>query len=723
MNRHSNLKIYSHYTKKLTVLKPEDIIDFANMDMSPAIALTDFNSVRGYFDFYLASKKYGEEGTKPIFGLRTYCLFDTKEKREITILVKNQIGLKNMYKLVSISQMRKEDTDVEPYLTIEEIGIHREGLLIGIEFDWETLSCEYLDFVDYVEIPPWVNKKYYEGLQEDMSDEELKEKVRSTVELLQKNGKCPVATTGANCFGFMSEECSELLQSKGNGKKFLPYDLKVTELVLRDYEFLGEKLAKIVVIKNTSDIADMIDKVIILNNEETECEFKIPDAKEILEKECSEALKRKYGDNPPLIMKGRIADELLKIHIGGWESSFLFDAKIRKKCKELGGLSRIPGDIGSSFVAYLLDITDTNPLPPHYYCSSCKYVEFVDEEKYYSGYDLIGVGKEKKRCPNCGNSLVGDGHNIPCEMTFGLYGDKKKSFDQFDIPRELNKEIRSYIKNLVGEKNLYNLHLNEKRIGIEQATEMIESYCQENHLDWDEWDKIIVRDSMVGIWDGEIEDEEPFSWMYIVPEDKEIFDYAPIGYQTVPGYNSHEPVIIQTNSHYLPMKYLIIRNPTCLSEVALMEKYSGVSIENIDWSGVDMSSFSHLVKKIGKWHRTTITDSNETEESHILADRISVREDVMLDLIKYGLSKENAYEIAEYVRRGHGVRGFSEEQLKLLEDVPRCYVEALRKIMYLFPKAHVVDEARIYVMKEWYKTNYPAAYERAIEECKLRKEN
>lgn len=82
----------------------------------------------------------------------------------------------------------------------------------------------------------------------------------------------------------------------------------------------------------------------------------------------------------------------------------------------------------------MMNITEVNPLPPHYLCPKCKFmaIKFSEEEEEKinseeerklqdvlrsvgSGYDLPDM-----TCPCCGEPLKKDGHDIPFETFLGL---------------------------------------------------------------------------------------------------------------------------------------------------------------------------------------------------------------------------------------------------------------------------------------------------------------
>ena len=98
-------------------------------------------------------------------------------------------------------------------------------------------------------------------------------------------------------------------------------------------------------------------------------------------------------------------------------------------------------------------------------------------------------------------------------------------------------------------------------------------------------------------------------------------------------------------------------------------------------------------------------------------DLIAHREDVMLDLIDYGIDRKTAFDIAKLVFSKYStVKELSGSQLALLREkgIPEWYIESINKIRYLFPKSAAI-ECMIHCLRMiWYKIHYPAAFYSAI---------
>lgn len=124
-----------------------------------------------------------------------------------------------------------------------------------------------------------------------------------------------------------------------------------------------------------------------------------------LEQEATKAFAEKYkaGDKQGvlerleaeikyMVDKG-LQGDIEKLYIA---SQLLSD---KKAMYYLGGVS------AGSFIMYILGISKTNPLPPHYYCYKCKRIEFTGNQ-VKDGYDL-----PDRQC-NCGSQMLGDGHDL-----------------------------------------------------------------------------------------------------------------------------------------------------------------------------------------------------------------------------------------------------------------------------------------------------------------------
>ena len=145
-----------------------------------------------------------------------------------------------------------------------------------------------------------------------------------------------------------------------------------------------------------------------------------------------------------MLVEKRLEKELTSIVNNKFAVLYEIAQKLVEKSAEWGYSVGSRGSVGSSFVAYLLGVTEVNPLPSHHRCPECYWVEFYEKEKK-SGIDL-----PVKTCPKCGGQTTGDGYNIPFETFVGFKGDKVPDIDLNFAP-EVQNDIQKYAEQLFGQ--------------------------------------------------------------------------------------------------------------------------------------------------------------------------------------------------------------------------------------------------------------------------------
>lgn len=766
MCNHIELNVHSKYSKKESVISPKEIVEFAVKDGSNAIAITDFNSVQGFVEFAKAAEIYKDNGFKPIYGVRLYCVDDKLSSKPflITLLAKNKTGLCNMYKIISSGYKEHICDEKWPCVSMGYVLEKHDGILIGVECSWKDIykvTFEYekdidskiplefldkkFDCADYVELRPWsqnefrsacgyANGAYNVGGEFDYA-------LYAVISHLQNKGKYPIAVSNANCITEEDQICWEILRQGGDLDSIdnVCSCLRTTDELEKDFSYAGysdERLLEKILYDNPSEIARQIEYI-----DPRMKAYYVPElanAKEELSNICYSAAFDKYGEKLPEIISNRLEDELSKIGHYNLETYYLLPIKVARKCKELNSIIITRGCAGGSLILYLGGVTETNPLPPHYYCPNCKSVEFVDEKKYASGLDLINFYSETRaKCANCGADLTGDGNNIPYEFLFGYDGSKEPNID-FNVAPNHRKEIISYIENLFGDVQIIIPGAPQPMYGI--ANNLVKTYELLNNVKLTDELKEKLKASFAGI------NGHP-GGIFIIPKSVDVEKYTPLEYNST-AYISEEDMPMTHISYYdLGFSKFNFIPSDIITLMKNLEEYTGVDSKSIKFEEIDIFNFflegsyvgiptineeffrevadcflpfdfSDIVKisglgsGAGTWY-----DNAEYLAAKVCYPEkvIASREDIMLDLLDYGVERYDAYRIAEIVRKGSGHR-LSDELISMMKDhnVPDWYIDSMKKIKYLFPKSHSTEWTIILLRIIWYKLYFPVEFYSAV---------
>lgn len=676
----------------------------------------------------------------------------------VSILVKNQIGLKNLYKLVSESHLNYVNRVAKIPKTL--LDKYRDGLLIGsgnsssplftaiYNGESEENLRKIASYYDYLEIQPLDNNMTYISQELVKNLDDLKS-INIKIYQLGKELNIPVVATG-DVF-YLDEDDDIARRIVLSGQKVKTYRdwntpkslyFKNTEEFLIDLSYLGEEAAYEVVVENTNMIADSIDEI-----------KPIPDGKfppviegaeEDLKNMCYKKAHEIYGDNLPEIVSQRLEKELNSIIKNGYSVLYIIAEKLVKKSNDDGYYVGSRGSVGSSFVATMSSITEVNPLPAHYICPNCKTSIFPDDVGSISGIDL-----EDKDCPNCGSPMKKDGHNIPFEVFLGFYGDKEPDID-LNFAGEYQPRAHKFTEDLFGEGYVFRAGT-IGTIAEKIAYGYVKTYFENEDIRKLEIDRLVKK--IVGV--KRTSGQHPGGIM-ICPKSKEIYDFTPIQYPaddkrtgtitTHFDYNFIHGKILKLDilGHDGPTFIKMLEDLTKLDplEVDLSDKetlslFSSSKILNLNSDiyeastgtigipefGTDFvmqmlietkpSTFSELVMISGLSHGTDVWSNNaqllvKNNEAK-LNEVICTREDIMLYLIRAGAENKMAFDTMERVRKG---RGLTDEQREIMEnlDLPSWYIASCEKIKYMFPKAHAVAYVTLSFRIAYFKIHYPLAY-------------
>ena len=677
----------------------------------------------------------------------------------ITLIAKNYTGLKNLYKIVSDSHVNHFYR--APRILKSVLHKYKEGLLIGSACEAGVIYRavkknlpdeeikKLIEMYDYIEIMPIDNNRFMIDKGEVNDEEELRDINRRLIEIANKFGKIPVATGDVHFLEKHEAILRKILKySQGfkvdDEETYLHF--RTTDEMLKEFSYLGEKLAYEVVVENTNKIADMVEFIKPIPDETYPPVIEGSDTE--LREMCYEKAKRIYGDPIPEVVINRLDRELNSIIGNGYAVMYIISQKLVTKSLSDGYLVGSRGSVGSSFAATMSDITEVNPLPAHYICENeeCKYSYFFEIGEYGSGIDL-----PDKDCPKCSRPLKKDGHDIPFEVFLGFEGDKEPDID-LNFSGDYQPIIHKYTEDLFGQGYVYRAGT-IGTVADKTAFGYARKYVEENNINVSSAEVLRLSNGCTGV--KRTSGQHPGGVM-VIPHYKDVYDFTPIQYPandiscgvitTHFDYHSISGRILKLDilGHDAPTMIRMLEDITGivatdipLDDPKTMSLFTstealGVTPEEINCPigslaipefgtkfvrqmllDTKPTTFAALVRISGLSHGTDVWLNNAqdlvVQEIVGIDDVISTRDDIMNYLIFKGLKPKNAFTIMENVRKGKGLKPEHIEQMRE-NNVPEWYIGSCQKIKYMFPKAHAVAYVMMSFRLAYCKVHYPEAF-------------
>jgi len=686
---------------------------------------------------------------------------DNGESYHIIFYAKNKKGLFNLYSLVTESHLHHLRRK-RPQIPRSSLIAHREGLIVSSACEAGELYRAMLrgvsedtlekiaSFYDYLEIQPLGNNEFMlrDGIVKSKDDLiALNMKIISLGEKLNK----PVLATGDVHYLLPRDaiyrsiiQCAE---GYPDADKQAPLYYRTTQEMLDEFYYLDEAKRREVVIDNPRMVADMCEKMESFPRDHLYTP-EMDNAEEDLRNMCEKKAHDMYGEVLPDIVAKRLEKELTAIIKHGYAVLYLIAHKVVKKSLSDGYLVGSRGSVGSSFAATMADITEVNPLTPHYLCPKCKYVDFdIDLNKYDCGIDM-----PHRKCPNCGEELDRLGFNIPFEVFMGFDGDKVPDID-LNFSGVYQPKVHKYIEELFGEKYVFRAGT-IGGVADKTAIGYAKKFCEEYGRGRQCMAELLRMAD--GCIDVKRTTGQHAGGVVILPKKYDINEFTPLQYPAndpsqgiitthftfkslhdtilkadILGHDDPTVIRMLEDLTGIDAKKLPLDDPKVMS-IFLSPDALGVTSEQIECPtgtfgipefgtgftiqmlvDTQPKSFSDLIKISGLSHGTDVWLGNAKDlidkKIATISQCICTREDIMNGLLLMGVENFPAFDTMEKVRKGKGIPEKYMETIKA-HDVPQWFVDSCNKIKYMFPKAHAAAYVTMAIRIAWFKVYKPHQY-------------
>lgn len=705
--------------------------------------------------------------------------YERNRAYHMTVYAKNKVGLKELFELITLSHtqylvsMGKENG--QPRIIHEEIEKKRVNgnLLIGSScqngkvFEMAHTRShkelkETIEFFDYIELQPLDCYKNLLDRGAITNVDDLKWYLQTIYDTAKECNKPVIASSDAHYVHPNEKRLRDIyINAKAIGNARHPLyiykqevrkstsnpnqHLLTTNEMLDAFEWMGEDVAYEVVVKNPNELKKLTEPIFPIKDKLYPPDIEGSDQK--LRDICFETAHNIYGEELPEIVEKRLTRELDSIIGHGFYVVYYISHLLVKKSNDDGYLVGSRGSVGSSFVATMSNITEVNPLIPHYVCPNCHHYEFLEDDEAKSGFDL-----PDKECPICHEIMRGDGQDIPFETFLGFEGDKVPDID-LNFSGEYQPNAHAYTKEVFGEDHVFRAGT----VGTVQektAYGYVKGYEEELELEpFNEAKRTDLAKGCEGV--KRTTGQHP-GGIVVVPLDMDVHDFTPVQY---PANNPNAAWktthfdFHQIHDNILKFDILGHVDPTAMK---MLERITGVDVRKIPMNDQDTmaifstteslkvdstrynevtgaagipefgtpfvrgilemtkpTTFAELVTISGLSHGTDVWLGNAKDlidnGTCKLNEVIGCRDDIMVDLMGYGMKPKLSFTIMESVRKGKGLKDEWVKEMKAC-NVPEWFIDSCTKIKYMFPKAHAVAYVMMAVRIAWFKVHMPIHY-------------
>lgn len=738
----------------------------------------DYDAEATAMVFYLMAKQLASRKinttTELLDNSKTKDMLKFSRPFHLTALVKNAVGLKNLFKIISLSNTKY--LFKTPKIPRSVLNEYREGLLFGSScMNGEIFSearrkddqelADLMTYYDYIEVQPPSLGSYLIDLKEFDNENELLNNIKKIIRVAQSINKMICATGDVHHLNPQDKIYREIIirQNTPNVgrhplnrpeiKEVPSFHFRTTTEMLEEFSFLPKELAKEIVITNPNTIADQVEEQEI--TKKGLYTPKMDNSDEITKKMVYEKAREIYGDPLPDIIEKRLEAELSGIIANGYSVLYLIAEKLVKKSNDDGYLVGSRGSVGSSFVATMMGITEVNPLPPHYLCNECKTSVFeIDnvslDNNYTCGYDLPDL-----KC-QCGKMMKKEGQGIPFATFLGFKAEKVPDIDlNFSSDNQAN--MHDYVKQLFGADYVFRAGT-IGTVADKTAFGYVRGYMEEKNITLRTPEIERLANGCVGI--KRTTGQHP-GGIIVIPDYMDVYDFTSFQYPAddpnSSWYTTHFD-FHAIHDNVLKLDILGHDDPTMLK---YLQDISGIKIDDIPFDDSKVISlfnscdilnvkkeqigcptgtlgvpefgtnfairmleetkpttFMEIVKICGLAHGTDVWAGNVRD---LIVDGIvtlkevhGCRDDIMEMLIKHEIAPGEAFKISEFVRKvTSNIKSpvWGEyKEIMYSHKVPEWFIQSCEKIKYLFPKAHATAYVMMAYRVAWFKLYHPIDY-------------